>query len=66
MDKWQRAESLAKGTICIATLFLEAIQVTTDIDAQHRGLRHIHINIGTQVKLLVISGVIEDQTLILL
>ena len=66
MHEWQSTEGLTKSIIGIATLLFESVQITTDIHTQHRGLGHIHINIGAQVVLLVVSSIIKNQTLVLL
>ena len=66
MYKWQCAESLTESIVGITTLFLESVQVSTNVYAQERSLRHIHIDVCTEVELLVVRGIVNDKTLILL
>ena len=66
MYKWQCTESLTESIVGITTLFLESVQITTNVYAQERGLRHIHVDVCTKVELLVVGCIVHQQTLILL
>ena len=59
-------KGLTESIVGITTLFLESIQVSTNVYAQERGLRHIHIDVCTEIELLVVRGIVNDKTLILL
>ena len=66
MHEGQRAEGLAEGIVGVTALFLESVQITADVHAQQCCLRHIHIDVGTQVELLVVRGIVHQQALVLL
>ena len=66
MNERQSLESIVKCHVCVHTLFLETVQISTDAHTEKCGLRHIHINIRAKVELLVVRGIVDRQCLVLL